>query len=45
MACTIHTPICGSFGPSFDWYIDPTFFDVIAQEQENGLSSTVWQPT
>ena len=45
MACIIHTPIGGSFGRSFNWYIDPTFLDVIVQEQENGLSSTVWQPT
>ena len=44
-ACTIHIPICGSLGPKVYWYMNPTSFDVIAQEHENGLSSNVWQPT
>ena len=44
-SCNIHTPICGSFIPRVNWYLDPISFDVIAQEHENGLSSTVRQPT
>ena len=44
-ACTIHTRICGSLGPRVNWYLDPISLDVIAQEHENGLSSTVWQPS
>ena len=44
-ACTIHAPICGSLGPRVTWYMDPTSLDMITQEHENGLSSTVWQPT
>ena len=44
-ACAIHAPICGSLGPRVNWYMDPTSFDVIAQEHENGLRSTLWQPT
>ena len=43
--CTIRTPICGSLGPRVTCYMDPTSLDMIAQEQEDGLSSTVWQPT
>ena len=32
-------------GSKVNWYMDRTSFDVIAQEHENGLRSTVWQPT
>ena len=42
---TIHTPICGSLGPRVTCYMDPTSFYMITQEHENGLTSTVWQPT
>ena len=41
---TIRTPINGSLGPRVICYMDPTYLDMIAQEHENGLSSTVWQP-
>ena len=44
-ACTIRTPICGSLGSRVTCCMDPTSLDMIAQEHENGLSSTVWKPT
>ena len=43
-ACSIRTPICGSLGPRVTCCMGPTSLDMIAQELENGLSSTVWQP-
>ena len=44
-ASSIRTPICGPLGPRVICYMEPSSLDMITQEHENELNSTVWQPT